>query len=118
VACDGVDAVEKFRKNSGKIILTIMDMVMPRMDGRQTFHAIRKISPEAKIVIASGFSAKEAVTELEREGLAGFVHKPYRMAELSSVVAGVLGKRHRQSTTRPPTSPQNNQRNLFNQDLS
>jgi PAS domain S-box-containing protein len=89
-ARDGAEAVDLFNARAGEIDLVILDMVMPRMNGRDAFRAIREIDATARILIASGFSDRRTIRDLEAEGLLGFVQKPYRLPELNAVISRVL----------------------------
>ena len=89
---NGKKGLEVFRKNTEKIKLVVLDMIMPHMNGRDCFAAIRDIAPEARIVLSSGFSRKEDVQDLKEQGLAGFVQKPFRSVEFSRVIAKALKK--------------------------
>ena len=55
-ACDGLDAVDKFKANLEKVDIIIMDMVMPKMSGREAYEEIRKHRPEVKVLFISGYS--------------------------------------------------------------
>lgn len=90
VAIDGVDGVEKFRENHQKIDMAIIDVIMPKMDGRNCFLELLKIDPNIKAVLSSGFTKDADVESLREKGLCGFIHKPYRMMELSKLVSEVL----------------------------
>lgn len=94
VACDGAEAVERFLARKTEIDLVILDMVMPRMNGKETFQAIRRVAPTARILLASGFSERQAILDLEADGLMGFVRKPYRLSELSMAVSRALSEVH------------------------
>ncbi|HLO68663.1 MAG TPA: response regulator [Holophaga sp.] len=89
-AQDGREAVEAFAANPQGIDLVLLDMIMPLMGGRETFERMREIRPDVKVILCSGFSRDEDLAELERQGLAGFVRKPFRQVEISRVIAGVL----------------------------
>ncbi len=89
-AADGREGVEVFEKHKDEIDVVLLDMVMPDMNGQDAFYAMRKIAPDAKILLASGFSAKGSVHELEKDGLLGFVSKPYKIAELSKLLKDIL----------------------------
>ena len=54
---DGEDAVEKFTDNKDEIQLLILDIVMPRKNGKETFEEIRKLKPEIKVLFTSGYTA-------------------------------------------------------------
>jgi signal transduction histidine kinase/sensor domain CHASE-containing protein len=67
-ALDGSDALTKFRLHPDEIQLVIMDVVMPKMNGRQAYEEICKIRPDVKVIFMSGYSAdiimeKGVVTE-------------------------------------------------------
>jgi PAS domain S-box-containing protein len=67
-AKNGEEAFELFRRNQGKIALALLDVVMPRMGGKEAYEEMRKQSPNLKVIFMSGYSAN-AVHE-------GFVIKP------------------------------------------
>lgn len=53
-AGDGADAVKKFKANSGAVKLVILDVMMPRMTGKQAHDEIKKLRPDAKILFITG----------------------------------------------------------------
>jgi signal transduction histidine kinase/CheY-like chemotaxis protein len=85
-AKDGIDAVEVFEAAGHDYDLVILDLRMPRMGGEETFKTLRGRAPTMPIVIWSAFGAEQDVAAMLRNGAAGFVQKPYRIAELSLVV--------------------------------
>jgi PAS domain S-box-containing protein len=89
---NGLEAIEVFSKNRDKIDLVILDMIMPEMDGSQAFKSIRKLKENAKVIIASGFTKDESLSDLRDAGLSGFIRKPYRESELSQLVSEVILK--------------------------
>jgi len=76
-AHDGREAVEHYRKSWTDIDLVVLDMVMPEMNGGETFEFIREINPKARIVLASGYALDADAQKLLTEGTAGFVQKPF-----------------------------------------
>ncbi len=54
---DGEDAVEKFAEHKDEIELLILDVVMPRKNGKETFEEIRKLKPGIKVLFTSGYTA-------------------------------------------------------------
>ena len=52
---------------------------------------MRKINPDVLIVIASGFTKDESVSELLPEGLTDFISKPYRQAQLAKMIENIMG---------------------------
>ena len=90
VFANGAQAVEFYRVASVAIDLVLLDMCMPVMDGTETFHALRQLRPDAKVLIASGYSLAKDTRALLDAGAAGFVQKPYRKALLADKLAEIL----------------------------
>jgi len=89
VAEDGQDALEIYQRSAGEIDLVILDLTMPRLSGRDTFHQLLSIDPNVRVLFSSGYSA-EQITEADREGVLGFVNKPYRPQGLAQTVRAAL----------------------------
>jgi PAS domain S-box-containing protein len=89
---DGEDALAKFMKNRDRISLLLLDMVMPKKNGKEVAEAIMKISPGIKVIFSSGYSM-DIIThkELAAAGFE-FLHKPYRAKELAKKLRQVLDR--------------------------
>ncbi len=79
-AKDGKEGVEAFREHAHEISLVMLDMTMPHMGGPETFQAIRKIQPDARVVLMSGHNEVEAASRFVGKGLAGFLQKPISLS--------------------------------------
>jgi len=90
VAEDGAQGLEVYRANMDKINVVILDMVMPKMNGADCFYQIRKLNPTAKVLMASGFSGNAVVATLKRDGLLGFLNKPYRSIDIARILKEVI----------------------------
>jgi PAS domain S-box-containing protein len=55
-AVDGADAVSRFRENKDNIDLLLIDLIMPKMNGKEAFDEIRKIRSEIKVIFSSGYT--------------------------------------------------------------
>lgn len=85
-AADGPQGLELFRERFREIDLLLIDMTMPRMNGVELFEEARRIDPEIRAVLSSGYSESFARQDLGKHGLSAFVAKPYdRMSLLSKV---------------------------------
>jgi len=84
-APDGNEGVKIFRRERSRILFTILDLRMPVMDGAEAFEEIRKIDPEARIVISTGFSREEDVRRLKEQGAAAVLSKPYTYGQIARV---------------------------------
>jgi DNA-binding NtrC family response regulator len=89
-ADNGREAVAIYRYRKDEISLVILDLIMPLMDGRQCLREILKINPEAKVLVASGFSPDGGTQRTLEDGAKGFVGKPYNLKELLTTVRDVL----------------------------
>ena len=83
---DGEQAVEIFESRKDDIDLVLLDMIMPKLGGVETFRELRKIDPEVPVVLLSGYTKDVAAQELLSEGARGFLQKPYKIQELAQVV--------------------------------
>ena len=92
-ACDGADAVAKFRENADEIAVVLMDLTMPNMDGITAMDEIFNIRPDVKVILASGFTEEELGERITSQAPSGFIRKPYSIkvleAELRKVVHGI-----------------------------
>ncbi len=80
---DGMRAVEIFAGGEADYDLVILDMVMPRMDGKDTFLALRQIDPDLRILVATGYSQHDHVQDLLDRGAIGLLEKPYKLDVLA-----------------------------------
>lgn len=76
-ANDGVEALELYRQHENEIVAVLLDMTMPRMDGKECFSELRRISPDVKVILSSGYNEQDATSRFVGQGLAGFIQKPY-----------------------------------------
>lgn len=89
-ASNGKEAVEIFRNHSDEIACVILDLTMPGLDGAGTFRELRRIRPDSRVILSSGYSEYEATAIFANQGLAGFIQKPYRIAVLQEKIQTVL----------------------------
>ncbi len=87
---NGREGFALYQQNQNEIAIVILDMIMPEMNGVDTFRAIRKVNPHAKIILASGFAQADSVELLQQEGLCGFIKKPYRRHALAELIGAAL----------------------------
>ena len=89
-ATDGEEALLLFEKHADEIACVLLDLTMPRMDGLSAFRQMRRLRPDVKVILCSGYDEHEATRRFTSEGLAGFIQKPYILRDLSSMIAQVL----------------------------
>ena len=86
----GEDAVEIYKENPGLIDVVILDMVMPKMNGREAFAELKKIDKEVKVLLSSGYMAEGEAGDLLENGAKGFLRKPYKMIDLAKMIRKIL----------------------------
>lgn len=87
---DGADACRQFRERGGEIGLVLLDLVMPRMGGKETFRALREIDPAVPVLLSSGYALEGLAQEILDEGADGFIQKPYRMSQIGRALREIL----------------------------
>ena len=83
VAPDGETAVRLLDEHTREVSLVILDLVMPDLDGEETFHRLREIDPLVPIVLSSGYSKDDKVKRLLLAGANGFLQKPFELKHLA-----------------------------------
>ncbi len=90
LAADGEEGVSIYRRERRRIDLVLLDMVMPRQGGRETFLELKRIDPKVRVLFSTGYSQNEKVNEIMALGVRGFIQKPYQVKDLLAKVRDVL----------------------------
>ena len=89
-AVDGEEAVQRFRENPSRINLVILDVIMPRKNGKEAFEEIRQMDAAVKAIFTSGYTADI----IQRRGQfavgINFISKPAPPSELLAKVREVI----------------------------
>ena len=89
-AKDGKEAIKLYKKHRDAIEIVLLDMVMPNMGGGETYDTMKKINPEIKVLLFSGYSIDGKATEILERGCNGFIQKPFTMKKLSQSIREIL----------------------------
>ncbi len=89
-ALSGKEAVELYKEKMVDLDLVALDMIMPEMNGKDTYDALKKINPEVKVLLVSGYSLNKQIEELMDKGCNGFIQKPFDIVQLSQKLRKVL----------------------------
>ena len=90
---NGQKALEVYRGQKDGISLVILDLVMPKMGGKECLEELLKIDPAARVLVASGFSPNGGTKDSAEAGAKGFVEKPFRVAQLLQMVRNTLDEK-------------------------
>lgn len=89
-ASDGVHAVRTYKKEPEKISLVLLDMVMPRMGGKEVFAEIKKLNPDVKTIFVSGYSPDILLNKTGLEESIYVLRKPVSPSDLLLKIREVL----------------------------
>ena len=89
---DPVEGVKMYRNQWQTIDLVILDYSMPKMNGREVLIELRKINPNVKVLMSSGFSEEELVHLMGDHKPSAILRKPHSPRTLLAVVDTLLGK--------------------------
>jgi len=93
LARGGKEAIDVYTENREEIDFVILDMIMPDMGGGDTFDNLRRINPDLKVLLSSGYSIDGQATEILERGCNGFLQKPFNMWDLSKKIREILEKK-------------------------
>jgi CheY-like chemotaxis protein len=92
IAENGKEAIEIYKKNMDKIDMVMLDIIMPVMDGGETYDKLKEINPDIKVLLSSGYGINGQATEILDRGCNGFIQKPFNMRALSKKIRDILDK--------------------------
>jgi CheY-like chemotaxis protein len=91
---DGEEAVKLYlraRESGRAFVAVLLDLTVPgRMGGKEAAAELRRIDPSAKLIVSSGYADAPILAEFQKYGFDDVIRKPYTLAELSDVLAGVI----------------------------
>jgi len=96
LARDGAEAIAVYQReqqSGSPIDAVIMDLTIPGgMGGKEAIQELRRIDPEAKAIVSSGYSDDPIMGEYEKHGFVGVLRKPYTPSAMTALLEAVLAK--------------------------
>jgi len=90
IASNGVEAIEIFKRHVHDIDLVILDLIMPKLNGEETYKFLKKIKPDVKVLFTSGYSDKNIDLNYLDDQYINFIPKPYSMEEIVKKINSFL----------------------------
>ena len=90
VASGGREALEIFQRASSEMVAVLLDLTMPDMDGEETLKELRKIRPDVKVILVSGFDEQEIALRFRENPPSSVLKKPFRPRELKEKMYTLL----------------------------
>jgi PAS domain S-box-containing protein len=85
----GRKAIELYKRKK-RFDIVVLDLNMPKMSGKVTFSRLRKIDPDIRVVISTGYSDRDMDISQWQGAVSAFLQKPYQIQELSETIRYVL----------------------------
>jgi len=92
-ASNGMEAISIFRDRHQEIVAVLLDIVMPKKSGEETFLEMKEIQPDVKVLLASGFRLDDRVASIMSRGVKGFLQKPYTLEKLAASIHEVISQK-------------------------
>ena len=91
---DGEEGVQTFARHVDRIHAVLLDMIMPKKSGKQTFQEIRDMDATANVIILTGYSMESTVEALLDDGAIGLLHKPFEISDLHALMQSISPAPH------------------------
>jgi signal transduction histidine kinase len=92
-ASSGRDGADLFSRLHDRISAVLLDLTMPRMDGRDVWRYIRRVRPDMRVIITSGFEESDAMKQFAEDPGLIFLKKPFTAASLGSKIQQALERK-------------------------
>jgi PAS domain S-box-containing protein len=84
-APDGVQALATLREQEGELAFALIDVMMPGITGDEVAREAERLGLRTRIVLSSGYSEQQVSQDLDGDGVAAFLQKPYEFAQLRAI---------------------------------
>ena len=85
-AVDDTAGESLFRENQHKINVVILDVTLPGTSSREVLEELRRVRPGLKVILATAFNQDRALSSIGGQQVWGYVRKPFRLDELTSLI--------------------------------
>ena len=92
LAADGAQGLTELRTRADSLLCVFLDVTMPVVDGTEVLDRARALAPDLPIFLMSGYT-EDLLDAGHADAMAGFLHKPFTVADVHTALAMVLGAR-------------------------
>ena len=86
----GKRALEIYQDKRDRIDVVVLDMIMPEMNGKETYRRLKQIDPECRVLIATGYTLEEDKIDVPRDAKDAFIQKPFKIEALSMMIQDMM----------------------------
>ena len=90
LAKDGIEAIEIYEERGDDIDCVLLDLLMPRMGGEETFAELRRIDENVRVILASGYAKPDVIEQLSTLAFVDFLQKPFLRSTLLRTIRNAL----------------------------
>ena len=83
-ANNGMDVVKKLKASQPDLLL--LDIKMPKANGLEALREIRKVAPDLKVIVVTGYQSVEAAQEMSKLGILDYITKPFQSKRILDAV--------------------------------
>jgi len=94
-AGSGQEAVDTYKAHKDGIDLVILDMIMPGMNGNETYRQLKAVNPDVRVILSTGYSGSDQAQQILDNGCQAMIQKPFRVDDLSQKIREVLDRKNR-----------------------
>jgi len=87
---NGFEAVELYKLKYNEFDMILLDCIMPKKDGLDTYREMKLINPGVNVLVMSGLGESGVVKKMIDEGCKEFIQKPFSFGDLSIKVSKIL----------------------------
>jgi DNA-binding NtrC family response regulator len=89
-ASNSAEACQLYRNEKDHIELVVLDMVLPDENGATTYKVLKRINPDIKVLISTGYGTDENVQQILNDSQNGLIQKPFKFKQFTSKVETIL----------------------------
>lgn len=93
IKSDSLEALHEFKGDPEKYDLLVTDHAMPKMMGTELIGQMKKIRPDLKSIIITGYQDSIPKDDIEQYGIADIISKPLILSEFSELIRKVLAEK-------------------------
>ena len=90
IACNSREACQLFNDKNEQIDLVILDMIMPDENGATTYKRLKRINPDVKVLVSTGYGKDGNVEEILNDSQNELIMKPFKFGEFTNKIDTIL----------------------------
>ena len=90
IAHNSREACQLFKDKNDQIDLVILDMIMPDENGATTYKCLKRINPDVKVLISTGYFKDSKVEEILNDSQNALIMKPFKLGEIAKKIDTIL----------------------------